>query len=230
MTTSAINQRPTIDVRAPVWLAAALVASFAISAVFSGVLRLPREWFLIPWVAGGGAIFAAFVHAFRIDVRALMREHLVAGLVAAAIASAFLVVNVNGQPAGAVPQGFGLVGQAVWFGVAYGAIDGLLLSVLPVLAVDRWLPGGEGRRSRRSMLRFGAVALVASCLMAAIYHLGYVEFRSARLVTAIIGNGVMTLAYLISRNPLAPVLSHAVMHVAAVLHGAEATVQLPPHY
>jgi hypothetical protein len=39
----------------------------------------------------------------------------------------------------------------------------------------------------------------------------------------------MSLAYLLTTSPLAPVGAHAVMHVSAVLHGAESTVQLPPH-
>jgi hypothetical protein len=41
--------------------------------------------------------------------------------------------------------------------------------------------------------------------------------------------GVMSIAYIASRNPLAAVLSHVAMHVAAVLHGIDSTVQLPPH-
>jgi hypothetical protein len=41
---------------------------------------------------------------------------------------------------------------------------------------------------------------------------------------------VMSLAYLLTRNPVAPVLSHMAMHVAAVLFGLYTAVQLPPHY
>jgi hypothetical protein len=46
---------------------------------------------------------------------------------------------------------------------------------------------------------------------------------------ALIGNGIMTLSYLASGSPIAPMLSHVVMHIAAVLHGMATTVQLPPH-
>jgi hypothetical protein len=46
----------------------------------------------------------------------------------------------------------------------------------------------------------------------------------------LIGNAVVTAAYLLAGNPLAPVLAHVIMHVAAVLHGMETTMQQPPHY
>jgi hypothetical protein len=46
---------------------------------------------------------------------------------------------------------------------------------------------------------------------------------------AAIGIGMGTIGYLITGNPLAAVASHAVMHMVAVYHGPEGTVQLPPH-
>jgi hypothetical protein len=95
----------------------------------------------------------------------------------------------------------------------YGAIDGLLLNVFPVLAVQG-----------------ASFALVASLALTAIYHLGYTEFQSALIVSVMIGNAIITLTYLLSGNPLAAVATHVIMHVGAVLHGMETTLQLPPHY
>jgi hypothetical protein len=46
----------------------------------------------------------------------------------------------------------------------------------------------------------------------------------------VLGNGVISLAYLLTTNPLAALLSHVAMHVTAVLHGLNSAVQLPPHY
>ena len=39
-----------------------------------------------------------------------------------------------------------------------------------------------------------------------------------------------TLGYLLSGSAVAPIVSHVLMHLAAVLHGAGTTVQLPPHF
>lgn len=36
--------------------------------------------------------------------------------------------------------------------------------------------------------------------------------------------------FLLSGNPFGSLISHTVMHLAAVLQGPETTIQLPPHY
>ena len=51
-----------------------------------------------------------------------------------------------------------------------------------------------------------------------------------RLNQPIIGNTINTLAYVLANNPIASLISHITMHIGAVFHGAETTVQLPPHY
>jgi hypothetical protein len=72
--------------------------------------------------------------------------------------------------------------------------------------------------------------MAASLLVAGAYHLGYPEFRNPTLAAPIFGNGVMSLGYLLTANPISAVASHVAMHVSAVLHGLETTAQLPPHY
>jgi hypothetical protein len=72
--------------------------------------------------------------------------------------------------------------------------------------------------------------LGASLLVAATYHLGYQEFRGPELMQPLIGNGLITLAFLLTGSPAAAIIAHVIMHTAAVLHGINTTVQLPPHY
>lgn len=76
----------------------------------------------------------------------------------------------------------------------------------------------------------GLFALGASLLVTGAYHLGFAEFQGTEVAKPLFGNGVLTLSYLISANPLATIVSHIGMHVASVLLGIETTVQLPPHY
>jgi hypothetical protein len=77
----------------------------------------------------------------------------------------------------------------------------------------------------------GALALLASLFVAAVYHLGYAEFQSSELREPIFGNGVMSLGYILTQNPITAIGSHIIMHIAAVLQGAgEGVSQLPPHY
>jgi hypothetical protein len=62
------------------------------------------------------------------------------------------------------------------------------------------------------------------------YHAGFAEFQGADMNQPVIGNTINTLAYVLANNPIASLISHITMHTAAVFHGAETTVQLPPHY
>jgi len=64
----------------------------------------------------------------------------------------------------------------------------------------------------------------------ATYHLGYPEFRGPAVIQPLIGNVLLTLGFLLTGSPLAAIIGHVIMHAAAVLHGMETTVQLPPHY
>jgi hypothetical protein len=76
----------------------------------------------------------------------------------------------------------------------------------------------------------GLLALIASLGVIAAYHLDYPEFQGLAVLGPVFGVGIMSLAYILSRSPLAPVLSHIAMQVAAVLVGLQSALQLPPHY
>ncbi len=212
------------------WIVAGGVLGFAIAAVFAGLFRLPRALFLIPYVVLVSAFLYAFAHWSEVDIQGLIVRHWPWGVVGAVIFGAFVVRNVLSQPAYPQPQGLELAFDLVWFGLVYGALDALLLSVMPVLATWQafsslgWTANWPGR------LAVGAAALAASLLVTAAYHLGYPEFRGPGVSAPVFGNSAMSLGYLLTTNPIAAVFSHIAMHVSAVLHGLETTAQLPPHY
>jgi hypothetical protein len=146
------------------------------------------------------------------------------------LASAFVFKNVLSQPSSERNSGFALVSDILWPGFAYGLIDSLLLSVLPILAVgfmfaDNLLTSGLPGR-----IGIGLIGLTASIFVTVIYHLGYPEFRGKKVVWPVIGNGVLSLAYILTLNPLAAILPHVGMHIIAMIHGRETTGQVPPHY
>ncbi len=134
-----------------------------------------------------------------------------------------MVANVLSQPSSPAPGGLALVFAVLRDGVVYGLVDSLLLTVVPVasarLAFSRGYPWATA-----------GVGLAASIMVTSAYHLGFAEFRGAALVGPIVGNAVLTLAFLVSSNPWSAILGHVAMHVAAVLHGIDSTIQLPPHY
>jgi hypothetical protein len=151
------------------------------------------------------------------------------GIAGAITFGAFVVWNIYSQPASAVPSGAMLIWSLVWFGLFYGLIDALFLNVFPVLLFQS-ANHGEVRRGRRNLVITGVAALATSILIAAAYHLGFTEYRGAALLAPLFGNAVLTLSYLVTRSPLAPIGAHVAMHMAGVLRGMETVAQLPPHY
>lgn len=207
------------------WIAAGAVLGFFLSAVFSGSLHLDRNVFLFPYVAAVTAFVAAHLHWKGIKATAAVRDRALPGLIAGVLVGALMIANVWSLPPSPAPTGKALAVALLWPGLVYGLADAVLLSVVPVLALS------EITRFRAAQGRVVAVvgAVVASAVVTAAYHLGYEEFQGAALAAPLIGNTLLTLSYVVSRSPLAPIVGHVAMHLAVVLHGMENAVQLPPH-
>lgn len=204
-------------------------AGGATSGLFSGLLRWDRPAFVAAWLVVASAVLIAFVRATGLNAAVQVRRRWIAGVVVGIIAGAVLAAGVFRQPASPVPAGVALVAALSWPGVVYGLVDALMLTVLPVLALYGSRPAAELARPGGRVRAAGA-AIAGSLLVTAAYHLGFAEFRGPALAGPLIGNAVVTLSYLVAGNPLAPLGAHVVMHLAAVLHGAATTAQLPPHY
>lgn len=219
----------TSDRRAWVWAVLAGAAGWLAAFVFSSVLRWPRPQFLLAYVPIVVAVTLWYQHGAGVSLRTQFARRWKAGLIVGVVFGALLVRQVLAQPPSARPEGLALAASLAWEGVSYGMADAVLLSVLPVLALYGARSAAE-LSTTGSRLRWALVALVGSTLVTAAYHAGFTEYRGARLLPPLVGNGLMTLSYLLSGSPVAPVVSHVMMHAAAVLHGMETTTQLPPHY
>jgi hypothetical protein len=211
------------------WVVAAGLLGFLISSIFVGRLRLRRSLLLVPYVILVGAFLAGYFYWAEIDVAAHLVRRWPWGIAGAVLVGALMAKNVRSQPASPRSKGARLGFELAWWGLIYGIVDGLFLSVMPVLAMWQAFAVLAWSGTWYGKLLVGAAALVASTFVTAAYHLGYPEFRDKSVLLPVAGNGIMSLAYLLTTSPLAPVGAHAVMHVSAVLHGAESTVQLPPH-
>jgi len=212
------------------WVLVGAGLGFAIAGVFAGLFHLPRNIYLIPYVVIVGVFLYAYARWSRLSLGQCLHHRWGWGLVGAVVVGAFVVQSVLRQPSSPTPSGVELAVDLFWLGVAYGALDGLLLSVLPVLAVREALTKLGWTKNLSGRVGAGLLALVVSMAVIAIYHLGYPEFRGVQLVYPVLGVSVMSLAYIVTGNPIAAVISHVAMHIAAVLHGVETVMQLPPHY
>lgn len=213
------------------WIAAAALLGFTIAAVFAGALHLPRALFLVAYLVLTGPFLYAFVRWSKLDLGDLIRRNWIWGLVTAGLVGAFVVRNVLSQPASPRAQGLSLMLDIAWLGIVYGTLDTLFLSVLPVLAAWQAFSALGWTNSLPGKILVGAIALFASLLVTVAYHSGFPEYRNMRGIMApSIGNGLMSLGYILSNNPIAAVFSHIAMHIAGVFQGPASVLQLPPHY
>jgi hypothetical protein len=194
-----------------------------VSWTFSGILGFRRSEFVLAHALVAGGFVAAYFRWSGASLRRGLRSNWIQGLAAAAVAGTFVVANVLSQPSSPSPEGRALAVALLREGLVYGFVDALLLTVVPVAAARAAFYRGNPWAA-------AGAALAASIAVTAAYHLGFAEFRGLAVLGPILGNAVLTLAYLASSSPWSPILGHVAMHVAAVLHGIDGTTQLPPHY
>ena len=212
-----------------VWIAAAGLLSFLISAIFSARLHLPRNTFLIPYIGFSFLFFFAYVKWSGLSIVSLLQRNWIWGIVGALILSVITIRQVLSQPASPRAQGIQLAFELFWPGFLYGLTDGLLLSVFPVVATWQAFSQFAWTSNWPGKVLVSIFAILASMFVTTAYHAGYIEFRGKGLIIANIGNSIMTLGCLLAANPLAAMICHPAMHMAAVMHGPAKVVQLPPH-
>jgi hypothetical protein len=193
------------------------------------MLHLPRDLFIAGYSVATALFVAALLRAKGIDPVVQLRRRWIGGVIGGVLVGAVLARTVFTQPASPAPVGGALAWSLFWSGGVYGLVDGLLLSVLPVLLIYGMRPVEELRRPG-SRWRWALASVGASLLVTAAYHLGFSEYRGPALYAPLIGNTIITVGYLLTGSPVAALLAHIVMHGAAVIHGMETTAQLPPHY
>ena len=210
------------------WLGGGLVVGFLIPFLFADVLDVQRDLYygihaiatltlLAAWLRDRGTALSSF----------LLRRWpwgIAAGIAGGAV-TVFAVLRV--EDGTTHPDGFEFAVAVVWRGLVYGAMDGLLLAVFPILVVYAALE--PQRRRWLGKVAVGAAALVASLTMTGAYHLGYAEFRDADLAKPVGENPAWSLPTVITANPVASPIAHAAMHVNAVVESYETEVFLPPH-
>ena len=212
------------------WVVMAGLLGFLVAVVFSRWLRMPRSWYLLPYVIFTGAFAWLYFQWSQIRLWDLFQNNWIWGVVGAIVVGIFVVRNILSQPASPHSKGGRLAWDVVWLGGVYGFMDALLLSVIPVIATWQALSLLGWTTLWTGQIAAAIICLIASLLVTGAYHRGYAEYQGRQVIAPIIGNGVMSLGYVITNNPIAAIASHMAMHVAGVLHGPETTAQLPPHY
>lgn len=217
-----------------IWLFAVALGSFLVTWIFADKLRMPQT----PYIGVLALVTGAFLYGYltwsNTDWVTFLTNQWIWGVIGALVTGPLIVLAVSrvAQRSKSVtlesasrPGGLRLAGALLWEGVVYGAAEALLLSVLPALIAWQALTALGWTQSGLGAALSGLAALVASLVVIVVHHLGYPEFRGPLLNVAALTCGTLTVAYLLTLNPLAAVGGHIIMHSGAVLKG----VELPPH-
>lgn len=208
------------------WFAVALLVGFGVPFVGSSVLDLQHDVYLGIYFVSVLTLFAAYATSTGLDIAATARRNWKLGVAIGVVVGFALVRNVFSEDGTPHPDGGYFVFELVWRGAIYGAVDALLLTVLPCLVVYRAL-GGHLATWRRRLTYFGAsLALVVT--MTAVYHLGFDQYREDGIRAPETGNAIISIPMLLSANPIGSIADHSAMHISAVIHSYETDVRLPP--
>ena len=237
MSTHALETQAGFSTRLPAaarkqlpWIVGGLLGGFLVPFVLADQLKTPNDLYYGIYGALVIGFLTLWAHATDLPWRAAIRRRRRLTIVLAVGCAGVLAFIVLGQDATNRPGGAALIGAVLWRGVFYGAIDGLLLSSFPILATFAAFKDSKlDRRGRRGKLAIGAVALVVSLLMTAVYHVGYSDFRSGKVRSPLVGDVVWSVPTLVTLNPIGSPFAHAVMHTTAVLHSYHTDLFLPPH-
>jgi hypothetical protein len=208
------------------WFAGAALVSFAVPYIGSSVLGLQHDVYLAIYFVVVLAVLTAYAVATGLDVRATLRRQWKLGVVLGLIVGVLLVRQVLSQDATPRPHGVYYVFELIWRGGIYGAVDALLLTVLPCLVVYRSLGGHLATWGRRIAYFAASLALVVT--ITAVYHLGFAQYRHDGVGAPETGNTLISIPMLLSTNPIGSIADHMAMHISAVAHTYETTVRLPP--
>lgn len=216
-----------------IWLLALALASFLVTWAFTDLFHLSQTPYIGVLAVVTGAFLAGYLSWSHTDWVTFLSYQWLWGLVAAIIVSSLIIVmllrSIRSQPEmlepAPRPQGVHLLGALLWEGLVYGMAEGLLLSVLPALITWQAVSSLGWTQSWYGSILSGIMALAASVVVIMVHHLGYRDYRGRKLVSAEVGCAPLSLAYLLTMNPLAASVGHSILHMAAVLRG----IELPPH-
>lgn len=213
-----------------VWLGSGFALAFAVPFLFADLLEINRDLFYGLYAMAVFGLIGLWARSTGYDlVAASKRRWAWAVGLGAAFAGVMAFMVLRTDDATPRPDGLGLIGAVLWRGVLYGVTDGLLLSVFPILVVFAAFAGSRLDRRFTGKIVIGAVALIASLAMTAVYHAGYSDFRSGKIGKPLTGDVLWSVPTLVTLNPVGAPIAHAGLHVSAVLHSYDTDTFLPPH-
>src|SRR4051794_15103073 len=212
------------------WLAGGMTFAFLVPFTFADQLGLQRDLYYGLYAVAVVGLFVAWARDTRNSLRRMVaRRWRLAVALGVGFAVVSAVIATRAEDGSAHPGGIEFICALAWRGLVYGAADGLLLSAFPILLVFAALRDSRLRRRAGGLIAVGAIAMVASLAMTAVYHAGYSDFRSEKLRKPMTGDLIWSVPTLATLNPIGAPLAHVGLHVGAVVHNYDSGLFLPPH-
>jgi hypothetical protein len=210
------------------WVAGGALLFFLVPLIGTDMLGLQPDMYYLIYFTIAVAWFAVFVSSYAAELHDLWRHRLGLSLGVGAVAGGALVAMVFSQAATTHPDGWRFAFEILWRGPVYGSVDALTLFVFPAAVAYLLMHGNREGTKRKA--GFAGLALLLSLLVSTSYHLGYPEYRDADLRSPLIGTIVANVPTALTGNPLGSVVTHAMVHTAAVMHqrNGGSTQMLPP--
>ena len=200
---------------------------FGASFIFGDLLTLPLDLYYLIYFGIVIAFLGIYVKKTRLNLKEWFSRRLLWGVLLGLIFGALMVKNVLSRPETEKFAGIYLVWLIFWRGIVYGVIDGLLLSVFPLIVTWRAFKVERGILGQK--IAFGFLAWLFILVITTAYHAGYADFRSKKIIQPNIGNTIISIPTLLSANPIGSPITHAIMHIAAIIHCPKTELFLPPH-
>ena len=211
------------------WLAGGLALAFAIPFVLTDLASIDRDLYYLAYFAGVFGFVGAWLRYGVAAPRDLLTHHWRSGIVVGLAFVAVMGWIVQREPATAHPRrprvrrrdrlagrGLRIRGRRDPLRVP----DPRRLLRLRGDACAR----ATARQARRRRPRARSLAPFT-----AVYHLGYSDFRGEKLRKPLAGDAIWSVPTLATLSPLASPITHAGLHVNAVVHSYDTDTFLPPH-
>ena len=209
------------------WFAAIAGIAFLVPYLLTSVASINTDVYYLCYFAIALSVLALYVVANKVDVPRLFTQSWRPSLALGVITTAFVIWNVLAREDSTPrPDGAYLVFQLGWRGLAYGAVDALLLTAFPAAVAFAFMRNNITGVSRH--LKFAALMLPLTIIITATYHLGYEQYREDGVSAPETGNVMISIPAIATGNPLGSIITHAAMHETAVVHAYETDVFLPP--
>lgn len=139
--------------------------AFGLPFLLAVLAGLRRDLYYAVYVAAVFTFAGLWARRTQQPIRAFWTRRWQWAVPLGVLAGVVLMFTVLREPSAPHPHGLTFVGAILWRGIVYGADDGVLLSVFPILAVFGLFASKPLReRSKRAVAGIGALALVVSLL------------------------------------------------------------------